>query len=91
MRLKMIYSGKEIENVVFKPCPFCGNTNLIVTEEDSYNKLVSDHGSSMLNLQCKVCDTVMQLFNVPNNNYWMGLGMLISNWNMRKDGDKDAD
>ena len=91
MKLKMVYSGKEIKNVVFKPCPFCGNDTLIVTEEKTYNDLVEEHGSSMLRMECKVCDTEKRLFDIPNNNYWMGLGMLISNWNTRKGGDNNAD
>lgn len=91
MKLKMMYSGKEINNVTFKPCPFCGNDILIVTDEENFNELCAEHGSSLLRLQCKVCDTDKLLFDIPNNNYWMGLGMLISNWNMRKGGEKNAD
>lgn len=81
-----------IENVVHKPCPFCGNTKLFVTAEDRFARLVENHGTAMISLKCSVCDTEMPLYHVPNENYWMGVGMLVGKWNTRNDGGvKNAD
>lgn len=80
-----------IENVVHKPCPFCGNTKLFVTAEDRFARLVENHGTAMISLKCSVCDTEMPLYHVPNENYWMGVGMLVGKWNTRNGGNKDAD
>lgn len=91
MAVKMLHSKKEIDGVFVKPCPFCGSTNLIVSEEDSFNSIVKEHGSAMVDVECAVCKTEVKLFNVPGNNYWMGIGMLIAKWNTRNGGNKDAD
>lgn len=82
---------QEIENVAHKPCPFCGNTKLIVTAEDQFARLVEKHGSAMIALKCTVCQAEVPLYNLPNENYWMGVGMLVGKWNTRNGGNKNAD
>lgn len=81
---------KEIENVSNKACPFCGNDRLFVTAEESFEKLVKEHGSAMIDLRCKVCGMTLPLYNVPNENYWMGVGMLVGKWNTRNGGNNDG-
>lgn len=88
MGIKMEISSEEIKDVVFKPCPFCGGTNLLVTEKKNFDELCEEHGHSMLNLRCRVCDTEMHEYSIPNNNYWMGVGMLIARWNTRNGGNE---
>ena len=89
--VKMFHSKKEIDGVVLKPCPFCGGTNLIVTDEESYNDLVKEHGHSMVDMECRICSTEVKLFNVPNNNYWLGIGMLFAKWNTRHNVKEGSD
>jgi hypothetical protein len=83
MSLKMYHSGTEIDGVVIKECPFCGNENLLVTEKDSYETLCEENGSSCMSIECRVCDTRKALYTIPENNYWIGIGMIISKWNVR--------
>ena len=90
MAVRMFHSKKEIEGVFVKPCPFCGSTNLIVSEEDSYNKLVEENGHSMIDVECAVCKTEVKLYDVPGNNYWIGVGMIIAKWNTRNGGNNDG-
>lgn len=84
-------TGKEIEFAYVKPCPFCGGTNLEITSDKTYDKLCKENGSSMLSIKCKVCGVELPLYNIPGNNYWMGAGMLLSRWNTRNGGEKNAD
>ena len=87
----MYYSKSEIKDVAIKPCPFCGNIKLYVTDQKDYEELCEKNGHAMLSIECKVCDTELKMYNIPNNNYWMGVGMLIAKWNTRHGGNKDAD
>lgn len=89
--LLMEYSKTEIENVPHKPCPLCGNTKLFVTEQENYESLCKEHGHSLIGIQCRVCDVELKMYNIPNNNYWLGLGMLIGKWNTRNGGGNNAD
>lgn len=94
MALKMESStgdGREIQDAYAKPCPFCGGTNLEITNEETYNKLCRENGSSMMEIKCKVCRMGLPMYNIPGNRYWMGAGMLLSKWNTRNGGEKDAD
>lgn len=81
---------QEIENVTHKPCPFCGNTRLFISAENDFNELCEEHGRAMIKMGCNVCKTEMHQFDVPNNNYWLGVGMIISRWNTRNGGNNDG-
>lgn len=83
MSLRMCSSGEEIKDVVIKGCPFCGNQNLSITEKQSFDKLCEEHGSALMQIECRVCNTVKNLFSIPDNNYWLGAGLLIAKWNVR--------
>lgn len=86
--LKMELSEKEVDAAV-KPCPFCGNSQkLFITDEKLYRELVEENGSSLIGISCNVCNTTQRLYSIPDNNYWMGVGMLISKWNTRHGKDK---
>lgn len=81
--LKMIHSGVKVLERGIKPCPFCGNQDLTISEEDSFKELVRENGESLIEIECSSCDTVKRLFDIPENNYWMGVGMLVATWNRR--------
>ena len=83
MSLKMYHSKTEIKDVIIKGCPFCGNQNLIITEKRNFDKLCEEHGSALMQIQCSVCDTINTLYSVPDNNYWLGVGLMIAKWNAR--------
>lgn len=83
MSLKMYHSGEEIKDVIIKGCPFCGNQNLTITEKQNFDELCEEHGSALIQIECRVCDTVNILYSVPDNNYWLGVGLMIAKWNAR--------
>lgn len=83
MSLKMRTNGTEIKDAVVKGCPFCGNKDLVITDKETYEKLCAEQGSSLLEIVCKVCHTENSLYDIPDNNYWIGVGMMISKWNIR--------
>ena len=66
-----------------KPCPFCGERDLEITPERMYKSLCEENGSSLIEIECTICDTSMKVFNIPDNNYHMGVGILIERWNRR--------
>lgn len=80
--LKMVHSGAKVLERI-KPCPFCGNKDLTISEEDLFNELVNENGNSLLEIECNSCNTVQRLFEIPKNNYWFGVGMLVATWNRR--------
>lgn len=83
MSLKMYHSGTEIKEVVIKRCPFCGNQKLAITEKESFDELCEEHGKSLMKIECRVCDTDNVLYSIPDNNYWIGVGLLVAKWNAR--------
>lgn len=83
MSLKMYHTGVEIKDVVINGCPFCGNQNLRITEKGSYEELCEENGESLMKIECRECDTANFLFNIPDNNYWIGVGLLVAKWNTR--------
>jgi len=90
MALLIKGTKEEINGVYHKACPFCGNMKLYVTNKQSYDQLCEEHGLSLVSVECRVCGTEMREYSVPNNNYWMGMGMLIGKWNTRNGGNNDG-
>lgn len=80
--LEMEFSGREV-NAVIKPCPFCGNQELFITDEKFYHELVGKNGNACICIECKACKTTQRLYHIPNNNYWMGVKILVVKWNTR--------
>ena len=83
MSLKMRSSGTEIKDVSIKGCPFCGNKDLEITDEETYNKLCEENGSALIGVECHECATENKVYDIPQNNYWIGVGMIIAKWNVR--------
>ena len=90
MALLIEGTKEEIVGVVHKACPFCGNSKLYVTNKQSFDNICEEHGSSLVAVECRVCGTEMREYSVPNNNYWMGMGMLIGKWNTRNGGENNG-
>lgn len=83
MSLKMNHSKTEIKGVIIKGCPFCGNQNLQITDKQWFDELCEEHGKALMQIECRVCDTTKTMYSVPDNNYWIGVGLLVARWNMR--------
>lgn len=84
MKIKVDYKENGLEVGKIEPCPFCGeHERLTITGQESYEKLVAEHGSSVIVLRCKGCDTEFSQHDIPNNNYMMGVGKLVERWNHR--------
>ena len=81
--LRMEYDNKEIEDTGFKACPFCGNEKLVITPKSQYDEICAEHGSALVSIECRKCHTEKKLYDIPDNNYWLGIGMLIGEWNRR--------
>ena len=88
MTIKMKHSGTALSEAFIKPCPFCNSTELLISNKEQYEELCAEHGSSLVSIECKGCDTEMRLYSVPENNYWLGIGLLIGKWNRRR-GDNE--
>lgn len=85
-----IGEGRKIGGIKNRYCPFCGGENVSVTNEDSFKKLVEEHGSAMMKFRCKKCDMELPLYNVPEENYWLGVGILLAMWNNRNGGTENG-
>ena len=72
-----------VDNPDIKACPFCGNKDLIVSSKSQYDEICAENGSSLVGIKCCKCDTEKKLYDIPDNNYWLGIGMLIGEWNRR--------
>ena len=83
-KLTMEFEEKvAVDNPDIKACPFCGNKDLTVTSKNQYDEICAEHGSAMVNIECKKCYMEKKLYDIPDNNYWLGIGMLIGEWNRR--------
>lgn len=89
--LKMYHSGTELKDIVINGCPFCGSKNLTISEKESYERLCEENGSALMQIECK-CGVSNRLYDIPSNNYWIGVGMLVAKWNARvADENSDRD
>lgn len=76
--------GDEILNSDYiKACPFCGNDQLEITRQDIYEEVCKENGKSMVSIECTKCHSAKKMYDIPKNNYWLGIGMLIGEWNRR--------
>lgn len=70
-----------------KPCPICGGTNLTMTDQESYESLVAEHGSSLVYIDCQDCNIRMSFFGSESEDksFKFMTGRLICKWNNRKE------
>lgn len=84
MKIKREFDGVAMEVGAVKPCPFCGSHKyLTLTSKKSYNDLCAENGKSLIYIECTQCDLRLSEYNIPENNYDFGMGMLIARWNGR--------
>lgn len=66
-----------------KPCPFCGGKRLIVTDEETFNRLYEENGGACVRLWCVTCD--LDLYDHSDgSNYSARLKKLLNKWNTRE-------
>ena len=86
--LTMNDDSATISDKIIKPCPFCGNDSLELTSDDIFDTVCHKNGSGMISISCHKCDAEKKVYSIPGNNYWLGVGILIGEWNRRvNDGD----
>ena len=66
----------------FKPCPFCGKTNFLLTPKDDYEDLVEEHGAACIGLYCRNCNADMYE-HTDGVTYEEKLDLLKEKWNRR--------
>lgn len=77
------YGDEILSSDYIKACPFCGNDRLEITNQEVYEKVCVENGKSMIGIECPKCHAGKKLFEIPRNNYWLGIGILIGEWNRR--------
>ena len=84
MKIKFDYKANGIEVGEIASCPFCGmQERLTISDPESYEKLVAENGSSVIVLRCRGCNMELSQHSIPNNNYMLGVGLLLGRWNHR--------
>lgn len=73
-----------VDSPDIKACPFCGNKELVVSLKSQYEEICEENGSSLIAIKCCKCHVEKKLYDIPDNNYWLGLGILIGEWNQRR-------
>lgn len=80
----------RIQDLGFKPCPFCGKYNSMqLMPEEDYEaiKAHSDRGTSCVRVSCDACGIDMydmDLYAVePERNYQAGVARVMAKWNKR--------
>ena len=68
--------------IELQACPFCGNEELAVTPEDSYNELQAEHGSVALSVRCWNCNAEKYAY-FTDEAYDIALGIAVDGWNRR--------
>lgn len=69
---------------MLKPCPFCGNTDLVLSEQANYEEQVKEHGSACISANCKKCKVDMYEHTYEFSEYGDRLVLLIQKWNRRE-------
>lgn len=74
-------------NILFAPCPFCGNTDLKFSDREFFEEQVERSGSFCLGVSCEKCDVEMYVHR--EKTYDQAINDLLQKWNRR--GPKNAD
>lgn len=77
------YGDEILTDNHIKACPFCGNDRFEITSQEVYEEVCKEHGKSIISIECGKCCAGKKLYEIPKNNYWLGVGMLIGEWNRR--------
>ena len=74
----------------FKPCPFCGNTELSVTSKANFCELQGETGSASIHVTCWKCSTDQWEHSWGEHNYDKRVQLLADKWNRRANRDSDG-
>lgn len=88
-KLKIKYNGDylKIKREV-KPCPFCGNEELYITDKMDFINLYENHGSATINIECTKCSTMMYEHKYNGRDYRKKVNALLDKWNRREENGK---
>lgn len=65
-----------------KPCPFCGNHNIVVTSKQSWEEVMAEHHSAAISMECTEC--LMDLWEMTDGiSYEHKYNLLLERWNRR--------
>lgn len=72
-----------------KPCPFCGGTNIRVTEREFFDNIIAEQGHACIVAGCPDCTADVTHFghdeeDVPD--YDVRVRLVLAMWNRRADG-----
>lgn len=80
----------EIEMILkFKPCPFCSNNLLYLTDRELFEDMVQKTGSFCISINCEKCDVIMYVNR--QKHYDSGVRQLMEKWNKRGEKDETED
>lgn len=74
---------EEHETIEPMACPFCGEKDFDIEDENTYYFLLGRNGTACLNMRCKNCGVDMWEHTNRVKNYWERRNLLISKWNTR--------
>lgn len=73
----------KINEIVLKPCPFCGSSNLAVAD-GSHTRILSDcYKSNIRVVVCLDCGVNGGIFNLYSLGFEEATEKAISSWNLR--------
>lgn len=75
------------EKMNWKPCPLCGNTELVISQDKKTHK---SYDLKCINIECENCKLQMWTFDreVGSANYELLVRKANEKWNSRKMGDE---
>lgn len=77
--------ARDVSPRKFKPCPFCGEDELVIDNEGFFNWIqsTSSNGNAYLTLTCANCDLKMAEGTCAVKNYKGRVELLRKKWNKR--------
>lgn len=66
----------------FRPCPFCGGKELLVSEREFFDEQVEKSGSFCVSVSCKKCD--VEMYAHKETDYDLAIWYLQRKWNRRE-------
>ena len=67
----------------FKPCPFCGNKVMHLTEKNLFYDAQAKTGYACISVRCYKCKVDMYEHTYDVTGYYKRVEMLREKWNMR--------
>ena len=75
----------SVDGAEKKGCPFCGGTNLWVTDRKSYEEVLGRKGKAAVSVQCKGCSCTLYSLQkeTAETEYERRIEILWEKWNRR--------